>query len=277
MVRLRPVPHRPFNVLTLAVFTIAWCLASAASAQFTLASLNCLHLGQGSAAYQANKEAILQPLFANYDVVVLQEVMRQANLGSVTPGAYNFIVTPVQGPGTYKEAYAFLVRNAYTVSNNTATLTNVAGFARPPAGILLDVGGQWTWIIDYHAVYGRSISVRRAEVQNIQLVYQGFQTTMVNGVAYPRAVVAGDWNLGANDPVFQGFVAGGWPISVQPTVQTSLKRNGGLSQPYDHFLWDTTAVMVTAPQVIPMPTPPGSDAAWRQQVSDHLGIECTVN
>lgn len=249
---------------------------SPADAQFSLASLNTLHLGQGKAPYQQNKEAILKQLFASFNVVVLQEVMQQANVGNVTPGSHAFVVTPVQGPGTYKEAYAFLVDTRIAVAGNAAVITGVGGYSRPPAGVLLNNGGVWTWVIDYHAVYGRSIGVRRAEVSRSQAVYQGFQTLPVNGTAYPRAVMAGDWNLGAQDPVFQGFVAGGWPILVQPAALTSLKRNGGLSQPYDHFLWDRTAVTVANPLVIPVPNPPATGLGWRQQVSDHLGIAAVV-
>ena len=261
--------------LVAALGFLAAGLAASPTAAFSLASQNCLHLGWGQEVPQQNKKDILQKLFTNFDVVVLQEVMAQANLANVTPGNHTFIVTAPQGPGTYKEAYGFLLRKSLTTAS-TMTST-VPGFSRPPVGILLQAGGNWTWVIDYHAVYGHSIAMRRAEVSRIQLVYQGFQTTVVNGQIFPRAVIGGDWNLAANDQTFQNFILGGWPINVQPTNRTSLKRNGGPSQPYDHFLWDPTAVVVTNWTLIPVPDPPGSDLAWREQVSDHLGIACFVD
>lgn len=247
---------------------------SPAAAQFTLGSFNTLHLGQGGAAYQTNKEGILRTLFAGLDVVMLQEVMAQANLANVTPpGTHFFLATPVQGPTTYKEAYAFLVRNTLTAAT-PAVITGVGGYARPPAGVLINQNGTTTWVIDYHAVYGRSITARRNEVSRWPAVYQGFQALVVGGAQHPRAVMGGDWNLGATDPAFTGVNPG--PFLVQPTTRTSLKRNGGLSQPYDHFLWDPTVVPVAAPQVVAPPNPPGTLLGWRQQISDHLGIAALV-
>lgn len=272
--RLRPAPAAALLALAL----LAFRGTAPGQPLFTLASQNCLHLGQGRQPYQQNKEPILSGVFANFDVVVLQEVMAQANVGNVTPGTHYYIATPVQGPTTYKEAYAFLINNAIpVVPANSYAVTGTAGFARPPAGVLVVIGGVCTWVVDYHAVYGRSIGVRRAEVNRIPQVYQGFQGTVVNGATCDRVVIGGDWNLAANDPVFQNFITNGWAIGVQPVAKTSLKRNGGLSQPYDHFLWDTaTTVNVVNPLVIPVPTPPGTPQGWRNQVSDHLGIACQV-
>ena len=88
-----------------------------APAQFTVLSQNTLHLGWGKAPYQLNKNTymfnnIITP--GNFDVVILQEVMQQANLAAITtgflPGTYNVVQTPALGPGTYKETYGFLVR-----------------------------------------------------------------------------------------------------------------------------------------------------------------------
>ena len=142
--------------------TVAALLAASplAAQQFTLASLNCLHLGWGPEQYQGDKQNILKELFAGFDVVILQEVMAQANLSFVTPGFFAFQVTPVLGPGSYKEAYGFIYKTGF--SSGLPITTPVAGFSRPPSGILLGANGQWTWIVDYHAVYGRSISVRRS-------------------------------------------------------------------------------------------------------------------
>jgi hypothetical protein len=259
-----------------ALVAAALATATPAIADVKLASLNTLHLGQGSTAYQDNKQQILAQLFSTFDVIVLQEVMAQADLAQVTPGSHFFVTTPLQGPGTYKEAYAFLVRTGLAVASGAALITPVAGYSRPPAGILVGDAGVWTWIIDYHAVYGRTIGVRRAEVSRTRAVYQGFQATAVNGQTFARAVMAGDWNLGAQDRAFQDLARGGWPLAVQPMSRTSLKRNGGLSQPYDHFVWDTTALSLGNTQVIAVPNPPGSQLGWRQQVSDHLGISTLV-
>jgi hypothetical protein len=142
--------------------------ATVAPAQtlFSLASQNCLHLGWGNAAYQQSKEAQLETVFANYNVIVLQEVMAHADLSRVTPGGYVFLLSGLQGPGSYKEAYGFLASSTRNLSPSVY-YTDVNGFSRPPVGILVEAGGIVTWVVDYHAVYGSSIGVRRAEVSNI--------------------------------------------------------------------------------------------------------------
>ncbi|HVR10619.1 MAG TPA: endonuclease/exonuclease/phosphatase family protein [Thermoanaerobaculia bacterium] len=268
-----PRHRRAAAACALALFGLA---AESRAQLFTLASQNALHLGWGQPAYQQNKETILKQLFNSLDVIVVQEVMAQANVANVTPGSHYFIVTPVQGPSSYREAYAFLVRSTIPVAPAGGyTISTIPGYARPPAGVLIGPGGTCNWVVDYHAVFGRSISVRRAEVAHTRQVYQGFQATVVNGHTCSRVVMAGDWNLGANDPTFQ-TLAVGWPIQVAPNVPTSLKRNGGPSEPYDHFLWDTSVLTINSPLVIPVPNPPGSTLGWRNQVSDHLGIACQV-
>ena len=268
--------RRPRTARAAALLVLALSAASGmARAQlFTLSSQNCLHLGWGNPGYQANKNGILQAFFGGFNVIVLQEVMAQANVGNVTPGTHVFAVTPIQGPGTYKEAYAFLVQN--TLNLTPPQITTVGGFSRPPAGVAIVTGGICTWVVDYHAVYGRSINTRRAEVGLIPQVYAQFAAAPVNGQPCPRVVIAGDWNLAANDPVFQGFINAGWNISVTPNAPTTLTRAGGPSQPYDHFLAENGVVTLVAPQVLAPPVPMNT-LAWRQQVSDHLGIACAIN
>ena len=134
----------PYPVALLFALAAHLTYAAPAAAQFRLASVNCLHLGQGAAAYQQNKNTILRGLFGAYDVVALQEVMAQANLATVTPGSHYFLATAVQGATTYKEAYAFLVRTGLNVAGNPTVISGVSGYARPPAGILLGAGGAWT-------------------------------------------------------------------------------------------------------------------------------------
>ena len=258
---------RAAALLTLMLFAFS---GAARALQFTLASQNCLRLGQGKKVNQTNKNKILRNLFAGYDVIVLQEVMAQANLGQVTPGTHQYIVTKLQGPGSYKEAYAFLVKSSINAS--PPYTTKVRGFMRPPAGVLVTTGGVSTWVVDYHAVHGNRKSLRTAEVKLIPQVHQEFQSLLVNGVKHNRVIFGGDWNLKANDPVFQSFTN----VAVQPNKPTSMKRNGAPNHPYDHFLWVPKLLKVTNPDKIPIPNPPGSEKNWRKEVSDHVGIACKV-
>jgi hypothetical protein len=117
----------------LTVVLTALLAAAPARSQLSLASLNCLHLGQGRPAYQQNKETILWNLLAGYDVVLLQEVMRQAKFAKiVTPGTNVFLVSALQGKGTYKEAYATTTASPSPSWARTASATRTASSAPHP-------------------------------------------------------------------------------------------------------------------------------------------------
>jgi len=265
-----------------------------ASAQFTLLSQNTLHLGWGKDPYQATKNAYLFNTVignpANFDVVILQEVMHQADLAALAtnflPGTYTVVQTAPLGPGSYKETYGFLVRvpaggNACCNIVQTPTGQNYAvygggGFSRPPSGVLVQSPTNTTWVINYHAMFG-AVGARRTEVSKVATVIPQFQAlTMGNpGQQYPRYIVGGDWNFPATDAAFTHInnTLGG-NISIQPTGLTSLKPKGvGLSMSYDHFLWDTTIVTCNTPLVMP---DNGSLPTFRLTFSDHLGVRINV-
>jgi hypothetical protein len=266
-----------------------------ASAQFTVLSQNTLHLGWGKVPYQTNKNAYLYNNIigaATYDVVILQEVMQQANLAALTtqflPGSYNVVQTAPLGPGSYKETYGFLVR-VPTLGNTCCNITPTptgqnshtytgGGFSRPPSGVLVQApNNTTTWVINYHAMFGQ-VGARRTEVSRVAAVITQFQALNMGNPAqlYPRYVVGGDWNFPANDQAFTN-IRNNFPlgnIMVQPTGLTSIKRGGvGLSSSYDHFLWDATLITCINPAVMP---DNGSLPIFRQTFSDHLGVRINV-
>lgn len=267
MIRIIKGRRRPVILVMILLLTGVFLQAQN---PFRLASQNCLHLGWGDSGYQNNKNQILQYLFDNYDVIMLQEVMAQANLGAVTPGNHYYRISAVKGVGSYKEAYGFII--SQNIIATSVYDYSGAGFARPPSGVLLQTGNNWTWGVNYHAIFGKVKAARQDEVRLISNVYQSFQTTMVNGSCYNRVIFGGDWNLAANEIQQQ------LGLNVQPTAKTSLKSNGGLSQPYDHFVWDANVITVTNVQVINIQTLLNlNNLQWRQDVSDHLGISCDVH
>jgi hypothetical protein len=265
-----------------------------ASAQFTLLSQNTLHLGWGK---DPNKQAakntylfntVIKP--ANFDVVILQEVMEQANLATLTtqflPGTYNVVQTQALGPGNYKETYGFLVRvptpgNACCNIVQTPTGQHYvkyggSGFSRPPSGVLVQSPSNSTWVINYHAMFG-AVGARRTEVSKVAAVIPQFQAFAMGnpGQLYPRYIVGGDWNFPVTDAAFQYInTTLGGNLNVQPTVLTSIKPKGvGLSSSYDHFLWNTTLVTCNNPAAMP---DNGSLPTFRLTFSDHLGVRINV-
>ena len=265
-----------------------------ASGQFTLLSQNTLHLGWGKAPYQQTKNTYLYNTVignpANFDVVILQEVMQQANLPALTnqflPGTYTVVQTGALGPGSYKETYGFLVRtptqgNACCnivqtqAGQNYHTYTG-SGFSRPPSGVLVQSTNNTTWVINYHAMFG-AVGARRSEVSKVALVIPQFQALAMGntGLQYQRYVVGGDWNFPATDAAFAYINQQlGGNLNVQPTALTSIKPRGvGLSSSYDHFFWDTTIVTCNTPLVMP---DNGSLPTFRTTFSDHLGVRINV-
>ena len=265
-----------------------------ASAQFTVLSQNTLHLGWGrnqvnKNAYMFNNVIGAPP---NFDVVILQEVMQQANLATITnqfllPGTYTVVQTAALGPGNYKETYGFLVRvpaggNACCniipkpTGQNYHTYTG-GGFSRPPSGVLVQGALNVTWVINYHAMFG-AVGARRTEVSRVAAVIPQFQALNMGNPAqqYPRYVVGGDWNFPANDQAFLNINNSlGGNLMIGPTALTSIKPRGvGMSSSYDHFLWNTT--LVTCNNAAVMPIPGGNLPAFRLTFSDHLGVRINV-
>ncbi|HEX3553783.1 MAG TPA: hypothetical protein VIA62_11205 [Thermoanaerobaculia bacterium] len=252
-------------LLVLALLTSS----GAAHGDFTLASQNCLHLGWGKQAYQTKKNNLLKHFYKNvgYDVIVLQEVMRQADIGLMNPGDYWVTNTIVQGASTYKEAYTFLVSKAKFTTLRaapTARISTTPGFSRPPAGIRIREGNSCTWVLAYHAIFGRKAD-RLKEVKKVREVYDEFSKL---DRACQHVVIAGDWNLAAKE--IEDFF-GNMNIDVVPTERTSLNPKGERSEPYDHCL--ATAKVINASNVL---MPSIGTKRWRKEVSDHLGIGCRI-
>lgn len=281
---------------------ILWLLPTLACAQFTLFSQNTLHFGWGSDPYYTAKnnymsQHVVNAAAANWDVVILQETMNTNELGTLypNPGQYLFLQTAALGQTSYVERYSFLIRTPTVTGGCCTVIASAAGnqvtvysnpsnkFSRPPAGVV--VSGATvpeTWIVDYHARFG-GVTDRRNEVSRSSAAIQEFQATQMgtDNHLVARFVMGGDWNFPAADQAFTNIrVSLGVTINVQPTAQTSLKPSGGLSQPYDHFLWvsdNTNAAYVNCTNPAVVPPPNGKDQLWfRKNFSDHLGVSINV-
>ncbi len=287
----------------LARLTCILCLPpTLAHGQFTLFSQNTLHFGWGKNPYYTTKNTymsqhVVNAAAPNWGVVILQETMNNNDLALLypNPGNYLFLQTAPLGQTSYVERYSFLIRVPTVLGACCTVISSAAGnqvtvyadpnnrYSRPPAGVVVTGATvPETWIIDYHAVFGR-VGQRRTEVSTGGAAIQAFQGTPMgtNNHLVSRFVMGGDWNFPATDAAFTNIqISLGVAISVQPTAKTSLKRNGGLSQPYDHFLWvsnnaSPAYVNCTNPAVVPPPN--GQTQAWfRTNYSDHLGVSINV-
>jgi hypothetical protein len=271
--------------------TIAAVLAATGDAHaqtFTFASQNALHLGWGS--NKTLKYQYFKAMFGQYDVILIQELMPKYTLvvvpadgDVVNPGTYTWEKSDAAGTGGYNEQYGFLVKNVTTTPVDKKVVYGGGGFSRPPAGILLQTGANatWTWLVNFHAVFGRSVTLRQAEAKAMATVYQllALQTDS-QGKTHNRILICGDWNLPTSDTDSYA------PLmklvdNIQPTGPSSLTPQGAPSSEYDHCAWNSTAfsgntvsVSLCAPQDTTPYCGTGGPpyAAFRSNVSDHLGI-----
>jgi len=258
---------------------IALTPACVLAADLTVVSQNALHYGWGStnpnkwSADGTDKVAKLWGNLSQGGVGLLQEVMPAADaskfIGCV--GVCKVYASPtLYGRGWYKEKYYFVVTDIATLKPALiAECADVLGtgncpFSRPPASILLKpASGAKIWVSNFHAVWGKSKSLRTAEAANTPTLTAG----LIKKEAGSNWIIGGDWNLTA------GEVSAARKCSVNcaaPTGNTTLKADGSdTSSSYDHFVsslqWKSNSVLPANPD----------NKTWRLKTSDHLGVIAT--
>jgi hypothetical protein len=268
------------RTLTLAIVAAAVSLPGDTVATLNIASQNALHLSDSERS--KIKRETIKAQSATFDVYLIQETMTKITMSNVTPGTHAYQWTEPKGATSYKERYVVIYNKLLTPINGTTnqTMVNYGGakkLSRPPSGTMLkDTNGSLLWFVDFHAVFGKSVQLRRDEARDMAAVYTWFQQHTIGVESTDKVVLAGDWNLGATD---QGFTAikalNSGNMQIVPDVKTSLNRAGDLSEPYDHFVADKTKITFSQCKTIPPPS--GKNQVWwRNNVSDHLGIQCVA-
>lgn len=291
------------------VLATAAMLPSAASADILLVSQNTLHLGWGNQNYQAGKNAFVQTL-ASWpntgvpQVTMLQEVMSQASQNAIQPAGGVVHFGNLKGASArYQERYGIVALN--NIQNHLHIFCSIdttplvsTGFvmSRPPDATLVGDSSnnqqRVVWILNFHAIFGRTVAGRQAEVREIGRIIARLSAVVPAGCpgTTPNVIAVGDWNLPGNDQAFQdlGQNAGFAQLNVAPNVATSLNAQGVPSSAYDHFVWDAARVQVggvNLPAQNACATQIAFAAAvlnaasllsFRQNCSDHLGIAAIV-
>lgn len=274
-------------------------LPAAAQAQsFTILSQNMLRFGHGSRLL--NQCNAITTASATVDVIVLQEVMRSGypclaannNKGVNVPVPPNFayITSGAKGRTSYVEYYGILYRTnqrnnqQITLLGQNDALATTVTFMRPPYAAHFQVTDNSTttpkscnvWIADIHSIFGNTLAGRQAEAAAMRNVY-AFLMAQNSG----SVIVAGDWNLPADDATGFGWV-GTNNAAIQPNVLTSLTNAGLPSSAYDHAINTSNATVppsVTITQTGTSWTYTGgrTGADWRTNVSDHMGVIANVS
>jgi endonuclease/exonuclease/phosphatase family metal-dependent hydrolase len=246
-----------------------------AHADFCMLTQNALRLGHGREDVQDAKREGLRRIFRDYDVVVLQEVMEPDEPARVAPAGFEVSVSAAKGRGSYREHYAVLTRRGSLRVLAAAEYPDAAGaFARPPFGVAVEErDGSRTWLVDFHAVFGKGgAAPRRQEVAAMADVLAHYTAhPLPDGSTVERVVVAGDWNLAADDVAFDDLRAVDPTLVAAPNISSSLNAEGRFVSPYDHFLWSRDHVAVHH-AAEPRDTGGFAPEDFRATLSDHAGI-----
>lgn len=222
-------------------------LASQVQADFKLYSQNTLHLGYRNSKagddYKPRKYKFLsEKIIQNADVVLFQEVMRQANPAefklAVNYAFFPNIAVPpppifwpnLKGFGGYKEAYLLAANLGAAAGVGTPasgievlcyiSLKNPIYFgaqklARPPDIYLVrgnsSKTGKMTWLVNFHAIWGANPSQREAEATTLATFSDILKTKRPNLLAAsPYAVSA--TGCGTSVAVNRIVLAGDWNL-----------------------------------------------------------------
>jgi endonuclease/exonuclease/phosphatase family metal-dependent hydrolase len=244
----------------------------------TVVSQNTLHFGWGSTNPDRTCDAKCQTkvtsLVANIklgDVTVMQEIMPKAQSALLTQGGCTtcgYAESQSYGTGFYKERYLFVIsdpKKVLPVGGVVECSATGAGcnFSRPPAAVKVQVASSTKSlvVVDFHAIWGRSQSLRIAEASHMPALVNA-----LSGTGNLPVVVGGDWNLTVNEIKSAAACPA---VCAAPDGLTTLNPQGNPSSSYDHFYTKNVTGVSKAPAVIPANV---GNSTWRSMVSDHLGV-----
>jgi hypothetical protein len=244
----------------------------------TIVSQNTLHYGWGTTnpnrTCDPNCLTKLTSLVANInlgDVTVMQEIMPTAQSALLTAGGCTtcgYDESLSYGNGFYKERYLFVLSDPKKVTPvgsviECSTTGANCSFSRPPAALKMQVASSTKSLIvvDFHAIWGRSQSLRIAEASHMPALVNA-----LSGTGNLPVVVGGDWNLTVDEIKSAASCAA---ACAAPDGLTTLNPTGNPSSSYDHFFTKNITGATKVPAVIPANV---GDPKWRAEVSDHLGV-----
>jgi endonuclease/exonuclease/phosphatase family metal-dependent hydrolase len=297
---------RTLTVVFLASLLGATFLLPATAQDFLLYSQNLLRFGHGKrliskklrSEHQCER---LTQRVGQVDIILIQELMLNYDPCGFKPGDFSFHAEPTPAKGTYQEFYGFLwagtprtettnnkkvqVGPKITVSAKPEIAKPASAYLRPPVALLFEItppGERPTkvWIANYHARWTGGITLRRQEIANVAQFFVSLTNGVVQGQNKPSGgwpvIIAGDWNLAADDSDntygFAPLRNLKSPPVIRPNDATSLTKDGEESLPYDHFV---VSNQITVTQVDRYPDQ-SEWALWSTEVSDHLGIQATL-
>lgn len=203
-----------------------------------VASFNALRLGESKKDY--NKMAII---LSNYDLIGLQEVMNEKgirklkyHLENVTNIEWDYIISNHSvGSENYQEYYGFLYKkNVFSEAKSLGYYKEKDNneFMREPFACFFKAGDFDFVYILAHSIFGDKEARRLIEASNYSNVYTYFKKSTKE----KDIILAGDFNLPANDKAFQNLkIIHNVDYVLNPQLDLTTISDNNLANSYDNF------------------------------------------
>ena len=264
----------------LMILFLLWAVPAASEG--VIASYNILHLGWKGKDYKRNAYIINK-----FDITGLVEVMNECGLKKLVKALeastmykwkYHISDKKVGKKGSrYKEYYAYVWKadkvqlieslGFYKEKHDT-------DFIREPYGAIFKINKfDFTFVL-CHLIWGKSITDRRSEAELLPKVYEYFMS--IN--AFEKdIIIAGDFNLNAEDKAFKYFVENtSIKYTVIPDQDTTIGKSGLVSS-YDNMFYNSKYTDEILNGYVYILNGIKDFKIYRKTVSDHLPIYCIVN
>ena len=245
-----------------------------------IASFNTLRLGKNRKDYIYLAKAI-QP----FDLIGLVEVMNKKgiekltqNLNNISNDKWDYILSPYPvGTDNYKEYYGYIFKK-----DKVKHIKNIGyypdygnKFIREPFGANFKINNfDFTFVLA-HSIYGKKISQRQFEANEMVNVYNYFQN---KDPKENDILIGGDFNLPDNNTGFSKLLKHRDEIiySVDPTLKTTIGTKG-FANAYDNIFISKKYTKEFFGQSGALDITLGNYKKIRKEVSDHLPIFIVVN
>ena len=247
----------------------------------TIASFNTLRLGNNVKDYRT-----LSKIVSKFDLIGLEEVMNEkglkklkAVLNSTTKSKWEYIISEkaVRSKG-YKEYYAFIYKKEkfqYAKSLQNFKETNQNMFIREPFAARFKSNNFDFIYIICHSIFGETEKNRIIEASNYEKVYSYYSNLIPEE---DDIIIAGDFNLPANDLAFQSLLNNNnLSYVIDPYWFKTTLSDKGLASSYDNIFINKEKLLEYTGRYGVYNYTKKNYKVLRKWVSDHLPVFIEVS
>ncbi|OEC37929.1 DNAse [Pseudomonas sp. 1D4] len=250
------------------------------AADLTIMSWNAKRLGQSN----EQSVAALATVAGRADLLAVQEVMTEAGLTKLeaalekqTGEQWSSLASHLLGSRSYKEIYAFLMRDSAVAYEDGAVVYMDRGdrFIREPfsARFKSKRDGSVFAAATVHILYGNGPQDREPEIQALATYWSWLE----DAYSDTPVMLMGDFNTPPSDPAFRRLSQYAVPLITEGATTLS-SRDGLYINLYDN-IWvsSKTSFQLTSAGIMDYPRIIGwSNEKSRKHVSDHVPVFVTL-